>query len=193
MYSYFLIDVFVANPKYKNEKLIIKFNISRNGLIRFGEKLRDINEDNYFKEYHIDSSYRNINTTLGFSLKNNYNDFIIIISDKNNVVKSNNILYEKKMIRKSKKNYIKDSDDKSDALIQVFLKNENITNSVGDIVFKVSIDSANLLGETILNAIKMGHSKFAIPCINNKSHLDYISDICTEKNKLIFISIAWWW
>lgn len=190
MYSYFLIDVFVANPKYKNEKLIIKFNISRNGLIRFGEKLRDINEDNYFKEYHIDSSYRNINTTLGFSLKNNYNDFIIIISDKNNVVKSNNILYEKKMIRKSKKNYIKDSDDKSDALIQVFLKNENITNSVGDIVFRVSIDSANLLGETILNAIKMGHSKFAIPCINNKSHLDYISDICTEKNKLIFISIV---
>ena len=61
MYSYFLIDVFVANPKYKNEKLIIKFNISRNGLIRFGEKLRDINEDNYldlFKEnidYLIDA------------------------------------------------------------------------------------------------------------------------------------------
>lgn len=69
-------------------------------------------------------------------------------------------------------------------------KNENITNSVGDIVFKISIDSANLLWDTILNAIKMGHSKFAIPCINNKSHLDYISDICTEKNKLIFISIV---
>ena len=196
MYHYLLMDAFVTNPAYRDKNVIIKFRSSIQGLARFGETLIHIDKHNYFREYHIDTCERNNSSTLGFLLKNRYNDFILTISEQNRVMECENALYKEKNSKKKVSGTIgrydlscMKTDDICDtfAELQVYLQNEDITNYAGDIVFNMSLDSVRILGEMILNEVNRGNHKFAIPCIENKSHWDCDSTICTRKNKIIFV------